>query len=35
MSVGFLLENKDDPVVWRGPKKTGWTIIVVFFKGNN
>ncbi|EFX87939.1 hypothetical protein DAPPUDRAFT_230298 [Daphnia pulex] len=22
MSVGFLLENKDDPVVWRGPKKT-------------
>ncbi|XP_057367297.1 cytosolic Fe-S cluster assembly factor NUBP2 homolog [Daphnia carinata] len=22
MSVGFLLGNKDDPVIWRGPKKT-------------
>ncbi|MGH0173017.1 UNVERIFIED_CONTAM: hypothetical protein FKN15_064194 [Acipenser sinensis] len=23
MSIGFLLENPDDAVVWRGPKKTG------------
>lgn len=23
MSIGFLLPNKDDPVVWRGPKKNG------------
>lgn len=22
MSIGFLLAHKDDPVVWRGPKKT-------------
>ncbi|KAF9312109.1 cytosolic Fe-S cluster assembly factor cfd1, partial [Podila minutissima] len=22
MSIGFMLENKDDSVVWRGPKKT-------------
>jgi Mrp family chromosome partitioning ATPase len=22
MSIGFLLQNEDDPVVWRGPKKT-------------
>jgi len=22
MSIGFLLSNQDDPVVWRGPKKT-------------
>jgi Mrp family chromosome partitioning ATPase len=21
MSLGFLLKNKDDPVIWRGPKK--------------
>lgn len=21
MSIGFLLSNKDDPVIWRGPKK--------------
>lgn len=32
MSVGFLLGNRDDPVVWRGPKKTGWTKIYIFFK---
>jgi hypothetical protein len=32
MSVGFLLANKDDPVVWRGPKKTGLTMIVFFKK---
>ena len=23
MSIGFLLENRDDAVVWRGPKKNG------------
>ena len=23
MSIAFLLNNKDDAVVWRGPKKTG------------
>lgn len=23
MSIGFLLPNQDDAVVWRGPKKTG------------
>ena len=23
MSIGFLLENADDPVIWRGPKKNG------------
>lgn len=23
MSVGFLLENPDEAVVWRGPKKNG------------
>ena len=23
MSIGFLLKNTDDPVVWRGPKKNG------------
>lgn len=22
MSLGFLLQNKDDAVIWRGPKKT-------------
>ncbi|XP_065564761.1 cytosolic Fe-S cluster assembly factor NUBP2 homolog [Artemia franciscana] len=22
MSIGFLLKNRDDPVIWRGPKKT-------------
>lgn len=22
MSIGFLLKNRDDAVVWRGPKKT-------------
>lgn len=24
MSVGFLLESKDDAVIWRGPKKNGY-----------
>lgn len=23
MSIGFLIEGKDDAVVWRGPKKNG------------
>jgi Mrp family chromosome partitioning ATPase len=23
MSIGFLLTNKNDSVVWRGPKKNG------------
>ena len=23
MSIGFLLNHKDDAVVWRGPKKNG------------
>lgn len=23
MSIGFLLKNRNDSVVWRGPKKTG------------
>lgn len=23
MSIGFLLDNQDDAVVWRGPKKNG------------
>lgn len=23
MSIGFLLKNEDDAVVWRGPKKHG------------
>jgi len=22
MSIGFLLKNREDPVIWRGPKKT-------------
>lgn len=22
MSIGFLLNSKDDPIIWRGPKKT-------------
>jgi len=23
MSIGFLLKNQNDSVIWRGPKKTG------------
>lgn len=23
MSIGFMLENPDDVVIWRGPKKNG------------
>lgn len=22
MSIGFMLKQRDDPVIWRGPKKT-------------
>ena len=32
MSIGFLLNHKDDAVVWRGPKKNGnnqWLIILL------
>lgn len=28
MSVGFLLESKDDAVIWRGPKKNGYYICI-------
>ena len=27
MSVGFMLENEDTAVIWRGPKKNGLTLI--------
>ena len=27
MSIGFLLANSDDPVIWRGPKKNGIFLI--------
>lgn len=27
MSVGFLLENPDEAVVWRGPKKHGKNLV--------
>jgi hypothetical protein len=30
MSIAFLLKQADDPIVWRGPKKTG----VVFFEAS-
>ena len=23
MSIGFMLSNKDDPIIWRGPRKNG------------
>jgi ATP-binding protein involved in chromosome partitioning len=23
MSIGFLIENKDSPIIWRGPAKMG------------
>lgn len=23
MSIGFMLQNKDDPIIWRGPRKNG------------
>ena len=27
MSIGFLLQNRDDAVVWRGPKKNGMLLM--------
>ena len=30
MSIGFLLPNEDDAVIWRGPKKNG-TCSINFF----
>ena len=29
MSIGFLLENPDDAVVWRGPKKNGTVFLYI------
>ena len=29
MSIGFLLQNRDDAIVWRGPKKNG-NIVITF-----
>ena len=29
MSIGFLLQNRDDAVIWRGPKKNGRLLIVI------
>ena len=29
VSVGFLLKNKDDPVIWRGPKKSAMIKVCV------
>lgn len=34
MSIGFLMEDPDEAVVWRGPKKTGINILLSFFKEN-
>ena len=28
MSIGFLLQSRNDAVIWRGPKKTGAVILV-------
>ena len=33
MSIGFLLPNKDDAVIWRGPRKNG--LIKQFFTGKS
>jgi Mrp family chromosome partitioning ATPase len=32
MSIGFMLENKDDSVVWRGPKKTGTFLRILLIR---
>ena len=32
MSIGFLLENRDDAVIWRGPKKNGKFIYLFILK---
>ena len=31
MSIAFLLDNKDEAVVWRGPKKSGTIYIEEVF----
>jgi len=31
MSVGFLLSNPSDAVIWRGPKKNGKTFSKQFY----
>ncbi|KAJ3050846.1 Cytosolic Fe-S cluster assembly factor nubp1 [Rhizophlyctis rosea] len=33
MSVGFMLSNPDDAVIWRGPKKNGMSLNVIYFHG--
>lgn len=33
MSIGFLLNTRNDPVVWRGPKKTSMIRQVTFLLG--
>lgn len=38
MSIGFLLKNRDDSVIWRGPKKNGMAVqlsllIMLLFHG--
>lgn len=30
MSIGFMLSNKDDPIIWRGPRKN--SLIKQFLK---
>ena len=31
MSIGFLLDSRDDAVVWRGPKKNGRNMNFLLF----
>ena len=31
MSIGFLLQNRDDAVIWRGPKKNGRLLLIINF----
>ena len=31
MSIGFLLDSRDDAVVWRGPKKNGRSMNFLLF----
>lgn len=35
MSIGFLLNSKDDAVVWRGPKKNGKVVDVILSDVSN
>lgn len=30
MSIGFLLSSPDDAVIWRGPKKNGVCVFLMF-----